>query len=126
MHTLSSVDDAPSEITEIIELEIEGVEEVLSLSNIGGGEYFADDLNESVWLDRVQELQFHPIYPNLIISSDGKTGAIFVDIADHIVGQSARSIVVQVLFDIIQSSDESMVHGTLGDYWLQLVVSKIS
>ena len=42
-----------AEITEIIELEIEGVEEVISLSNIGGGEYFAVDLDESVWQDRV-------------------------------------------------------------------------
>ena len=35
-----------AEITEIIELEIEGVEEVISLSNIGGGEYFSEDLTD--------------------------------------------------------------------------------
>ena len=94
-----------AEITEMIELDIEGVEEVVSLSNIGGGEYFSEDLNDSEWQDRAQELLNHPIYPNLIISSDGRTGAILIDIADHIVGQDARSIVVGQLFDIINASE---------------------
>ena len=95
---------AVTEITEIIELDIEGVEEVVSLSNIGGGEHFADDLNDSEWQARVQELLDHPIYPNLIISNDGTTGALLVDLADHVIGQSARSIVVKQLLDVLQST----------------------
>ena len=45
-----------AEITEIIELGILGVEEVVSLSNIGGGAYFAEDLTDAEWQGRVQEL----------------------------------------------------------------------
>ena len=93
-----------AEITEMIELDMEGVEEVVSLSNIGGGEYFTEDLNDSEWENRAQALLNHPIYPNLIISMDGKTGAILVDLADNIVGESLRSIAVRQLFDILQST----------------------
>jgi len=81
-------------ITEMFELDVEGIENVLSLSTIGDSEYFSQELSDAEWHERETSLLNHPIYPNLIISRDGKTGAIVLDIADDIVSQDSREKVV--------------------------------
>ena len=59
-----------AELTEMMELDVDGVEDVISLSSIDDGDYFSDELTENEWNLRAQELLRHPIYPNLIISHE--------------------------------------------------------
>ena len=47
-----------AEITEMIELDMEGVEEVVSLSNIGGGEFFTEDFYPIRFLYQLPSLIF--------------------------------------------------------------------
>ncbi|MDP6570810.1 MAG: MMPL family transporter [Candidatus Marinimicrobia bacterium] len=92
-------------ITEMFELDVEGIENVLSLSTIGDGEYFNDDLSDEEWNEKVVSLLNHPIYPNLIISEDGNTGAIILDIADDIISQDSREVVVFQIERVMDSVD---------------------
>ena len=86
-----------AELTEMMELDVEGVEGVLSLSSIDEGDYFSEDLSEDEWNQQVQNLLNHPIYPNLIISHDGKTGAVLIDLENDVIGQDARAKVINQL-----------------------------
>ena len=86
-----------AELTEEMELDIDGVEAVISLSSIGDGDYFSEDLSDDEWDLQVQNLLNHPIYPNLIISSDGQTGSVLIDLEDNVIGQDARMRVVNQL-----------------------------
>ena len=92
-------------LTEMMELDVEGVEEVISLSSIGDGDYFSEELSEEDWYLRAQDLLKHPIYPNLIISRDGKTGAVLIDLENDIVGQDARIEVLNQLESIMKTVD---------------------
>ena len=92
-------------LTEMIELDVEGVENVISLSNIGDGEYFYDELTNEQWKLKAQQLLSHPIYPNLIISRDGQTGGVLIDLEDNVVGQDARTQVLDHLSKIIKTVD---------------------
>ena len=94
-----------SKITEMLELDAIGVESVISLSNINDGNYFSDALSDSKWSLNVERVLAHPIYPNLIISKDGKTGAILIDLEDDIIGQYAREKVLDSIDDILKTSD---------------------
>ncbi|SVC26739.1 uncharacterized protein METZ01_LOCUS279593, partial [marine metagenome] len=86
-----------AELTEMMELDIDGIEGVISLSSIGDGDYFSEDLTDEEWNTQVEKLLQHPIYPNLIISSDGKTGSLLIDLENDVIGQDARTIVVDQL-----------------------------
>ena len=94
-----------AELTEIMELDIEGVEAVISLSSIEDGDYFSDDLSDDEWNAQVQKLLKHPIYPNLIISSDGLTGSVLIDLENDIIGQDARTQVVNQLENVMNKVD---------------------
>ena len=94
-----------AELTEMMELDVEGVEGVISLSNIDEGDYFSEDLSDFEWNQQVQDLLLHPIYPNLIISTDGKTGALLIDLEDDILGQDSRAHVVHELEKVMNSVD---------------------
>ena len=86
-----------AELTEMMELDIDGVEGVISLSNIDDGDYFSDDLSDDEWNMQVQKLLQHPIYPNLIISIDGKTGSLLIDLENDVIGQDALTRVLNQL-----------------------------
>ena len=94
-----------SELTEMMELDVEGVEGVLSLSSIDEGDYFTEDLSEDEWNQQVQNLLNHPIYPNLIISHDGKTGAVLIDLENDVIGQDARAKVINQLEKVMNTVD---------------------
>ena len=94
-----------SELTEMMELDVEGVEGVLSLSSIDEGDYFSEDLSEDEWNQQVQNLLNHPIYPNLIISHDGKTGAVLIDLENDVIGQDARAKVINQLEKVMNTVD---------------------
>ena len=59
--------EALSDLTEELEF-IEGVENVLSLSNLQDGNYFDIDMDDSDWAAQALDVLNHPIYTNLIIS----------------------------------------------------------
>ena len=65
--------------------------------SIGDGDYFSEDLSDDEWNFQVQNLLNHPIYPNLIISSDGQIGSVLIDLEDNVIGQDARMRVVNQL-----------------------------
>ena len=94
-----------AELTEMMELDVEGIEDVISLSSIGDGDYFSEELSEEDWNLRAQDLLQHPIYPNLIISRDGKTGAVLIDLENDIMAQDARTEVLNQLESIMQTVD---------------------
>ena len=92
-----------AEISEMIELDVDGVESVLSLATIEDGEYFSDELTESEREENLSKLLVHPIYSNLIISKDGKVASILVDLEDDILSQDARAVVVDDLEQIMST-----------------------
>ena len=94
-----------AELTEMMELDVEGVEGVISLSSIDEGDYFSEDLSEDEWNQQVQNLLNHPIYPNLIISHDGKTGAVLIDLENDVIGQDARAKVINQLEKVMHTVD---------------------
>ena len=51
---------------------IDGIENILSLSNIEEGFLFDSDLSDSAWQSSRDFVLNHPIYTNLVISNDGK------------------------------------------------------
>ena len=77
------------EVTDELEW-IDGIEGIISLSNIEDGDLFDTDLSDSVWASNKQFVLNHPIYANLVISGDGKSGAIFADLEDDIDTQFDR------------------------------------
>ena len=92
-----------AEISEAIELDVDGVESVISLANIDDGDYFSDELSDSERKNNVNKLLLHPIYSNLIISKDGKVASILIDLEDDILSQDARALVVNNLEKIINT-----------------------
>ena len=94
-----------SQLTEMIELDVVGIENVVSLSNIGDGGYFTEELTDDEWKLKVQQLLNHPIYPNLIISRDGKTGSMLIDLENDIIGQTARTQVIDKIERILKTVD---------------------
>ena len=84
------------------ELEwIDGIEGIITLSNIENGELFDTDLNDSVWAHNKQFVLSHPIYTDLVISGDGKSGAIFADLEDDINNQFEREKVFRAIDGVL-------------------------
>ena len=72
--------------------KIVGIEQTTSLSNIQENEEFLFDesLDDSTWKAHKEMVLNHPLYTNLVISEDGKSGAIFVDMKDDVNNQTLR------------------------------------
>ena len=79
---------------------IDGIENILSLSNIEGGFLFEDNLSDSAWNSNRDFVLNHPIYTNLVISGDGKSGAIYVDLEDDVNNQTSREKVFNAVDDV--------------------------
>ena len=79
---------------------IDGIENILSLSNIEDGFLFEEDLSDSAWASSRDFVLNHPIYTNLVISGDGKSGAIYVDLEDDVNDQSSREKVFNAVDDV--------------------------
>ena len=93
------------ELTELLEFDVDGVESVISLSNIEYGEYFSDILSDDDWSSRGDKLLSHPIYANLIISKNKKTAGIILDIENGIITQDDRLDILNQINEIISSVD---------------------
>ena len=89
-----------AEISEMMELDVDGVESVVSLATIDDGDYFSEELTENEREENLSKLLVHPIYSNLIISKDGKVASILIDLEDDILSQDARAKVVDDLEQI--------------------------
>lgn len=84
------------------ELEwIDGIEGIITLSNIDDGDLFDTDLSDSVWYKNKQFVLNHPIYTDLVISGDGKSGAIFADLEDDVDSQYEREKVFKAIDDVL-------------------------
>tara|TARA_B100001250_G_scaffold277349_1_gene239816 strand:- start:4181 stop:6415 length:2235 start_codon:yes stop_codon:yes gene_type:complete len=94
-----------AEISEMIELDVDGVESVVSLATIDDGDYFSDELTEIEREEKIRKLLLHPIYSNLIISKDGRVASILIDLEDDILSQDARALVVDDLEQIMNTVD---------------------
>ena len=72
--------------------KIIGIEQTTSLSNIQENEelLFDESLDDSTWKAHKEKVLNHPLYTNLVISEDGKSGAIFVDMKDDVNNQTLR------------------------------------
>ena len=109
------------------ELEwIDGVESVLSLSNIDESDLYEGYSDEEI----VQNIVSHPIYRDLIISSDGRYGALFVDLSDEVVDQKSREIVFSAVDEIIDIHRDWSWHEAgipvMRTRYVELVVSERS
>ncbi len=86
---------------------IAGIEQTTSLFNIQENDEFLFDesLDDSTWDAHRKMVLNHPLYTNLVISEDGKSGAIYVDMKDDVNDQMSR----QNLFEEIDRGLE--IHG---------------
>ena len=78
------------EITEALEF-LDGVEQVISLSNIQNGDYFDLNMSESEWKNNSKDILNHPIYTNLLISKSGDVGSILINLSDEVQSQDSRA-----------------------------------
>lgn len=79
---------------------IDGIENIISLSNIEDGFLFDDEISDSEWQSGRDFVLNHPIYTNLVISADGKSGAIYVDLEDDVNDQQSREKVFNAVDDV--------------------------
>ena len=93
--------------------KIVGIQQTTSLSNIQENEEFLFDeaLDDSTWEAHKKMVLDHPLYTNLVISEDGKSGAIFVDMKDDVNNQTLR----ENLFKEIDRGLE--IHGRDWDWY---------
>lgn len=72
--------------------KIIGIEQTSSLSSIQENDEFLFDLShdDSTWNAHRELVLDHPLYTNLVISKDGKSGAIYVDMKDDVNNQTLR------------------------------------
>ena len=107
--TYSNIDPLTRENVEAVlditdELEfLDGVETVYSLGNLEYGDYFDLSLNNEDWQHQAQDVLDHPIYTNLVISKDGSTGGVIVNLQDDVIGQEKREAVIKDIHDILNS-----------------------
>ena len=87
------------DLTEALEF-IEGVENVLSLSNLQDGNYFDIDMDDSDWAAKTIDVLDHPIYTNLLISKKGDVGSILINLSDDVIDQEARARVFKAIDEI--------------------------
>ena len=64
---------------------IDGIEQIISLSNIEDGYLFNKELDDSTWDANKEFVLNHPLYTNLVISNNGTSGGIYVDLDDDII-----------------------------------------
>ena len=81
---------------------IDGIENILSLSNIEDASLFDSDLDDSTWNANSEFVSNHPLYRNLVISNDGQSGGIFVDLEDDIQNQASRARVFNAIDNILK------------------------
>ena len=93
-----------SNITEELEF-IDGIESVLSLSNLQDGNYFDIEMDDSDWSAKAIDVLNHPIYTNLIISENGDVGSILINLSDHVKDQEARASIFKRIDDIKSQYD---------------------
>ena len=86
--------EALSELTEELEF-IDGVENVISLSNLQDGNYFDIEMDDSDWMTQRLDVLNHPVYTNLLISSDGNVGCILINLSDDVKDQESRARVFE-------------------------------
>ena len=91
--------EALSDITEELEF-IEGIESVLSLSNLQDGNYFDIEMENSDWAAQAIDVLNHPVYTNLIISENGDVGSILINLSDDVKDQEARASIFKKIDDI--------------------------
>ncbi|MBC8310880.1 MAG: MMPL family transporter [Candidatus Marinimicrobia bacterium] len=91
--------EALGDLTEELEF-IEGVEQVLSLSNLQDGNYFDIEMEGREWEARAVDVLNHPIYTNLIISKKGDVGSILINLSDDVKDQEARARVFNEIDNI--------------------------
>ena len=91
--------EAISDITEELEF-IEGIESVLSLSNLQDGNYFDIEMENSDWAAQAIDVLNHPVYTNLIISENGDVGSILINLSDDVKDQEARASIFKKIDDI--------------------------
>tara|TARA_Y100001935_G_scaffold211205_1_gene181403 strand:- start:202 stop:2472 length:2271 start_codon:yes stop_codon:yes gene_type:complete len=93
--------------------KIVGIQQTTSLSNIQENDEFLFDeaLDDSTWEAHKEMVLDHPLYTNLVISEDGKSGAIFVDMKDDVNNQTLR----ENLFKEIDRGLE--IHGRDWDWY---------
>ncbi len=109
--TYSGVDPLTRENVETIgdlteELEfLESVESVLSLGNLEYGDYFDLGMSDEEWKDQVKDVLDHPIYTNLVVSRDGKTGGVIINLQDDVVGQARREQALAEIHDVLGQVD---------------------
>ena len=82
--------EALGDLTEELEF-IDGVENVISLSNLQDGNYFDIEMDDSNWMAQTLDVLNHPIYTNLLISSDGNVGCILINLSDDVKDQESRA-----------------------------------
>ena len=90
--------EALSDLTEELEF-IDGVENVISLSNLQDGDYFDIEMDDSDWMAQSRDVLNHPIYTNLLISSDGNVGCILINLSDDVKDQESRARVFKEIDD---------------------------
>ncbi|NQU67527.1 MAG: MMPL family transporter [Candidatus Marinimicrobia bacterium] len=107
--TYSGIDplnrDHVETITDITEeLEFLGsVEGVLSLGNLEYGEFFDPYLSDEEWQDKRDDVLNHPIYTNLVVSRDGHTGGLIINLQDDVVGQERREDALNEIHEVLKT-----------------------
>ncbi|MFQ6609338.1 MAG: RND family transporter, partial [Fidelibacterota bacterium] len=71
--------------------------------NLEYGDFFDPYLSDEEWDMRIDDVLTHPIYSNLVISRDGQTGGIIINLQDDVVGQKRREDALNDIHKIINS-----------------------
>ena len=93
-----------ADITEELEF-LDCVEGVLSLGNLEYGEYFDIYQSDQEWAAKKADVLHHPIYSNLVVSRDGKTGGVIINLQDDVVGQSRRENALNDIRAVLNTVD---------------------
>ena len=95
-------------------LFIEGVESVASLANINDGDLFSNNLTDSDWQNSKNFILEHRIYRDLLVSKDLSSGAIIIDIENHVMDQNERQRIFRNIDHIIQTNGSDWVWHEAG------------
>jgi len=90
-------------LTEDLEF-VDGVESVLSLSNLMDGEFFNADLLDVEWQMRREDIVKHPIFTNVVISESGSVGALLVNLDDSIRSQESRALIFLEIDELLSNT----------------------
>ena len=85
---------------------IRGIENTTCLATIEGiddEEYLFDlDIDDSTWASNRDMILNHPLYTDLVISKDGKSGGIYIDLEDDVDSQFKREMIFDEIDRIIE------------------------